>query len=330
MQSLNASCKPMVSVIVPVYNRQNTIARALNSIKQQSFADFEVIIIDDGSTDNSQQVIAPYLQDRRFHYVRQANSGKPSLARNAAVKRARGEWLAFLDSDDEWPVTQLHSQIQTLLAFRTYQVGMVFTDNRKYLNGVPLKDSFFARLGIEQALNAASERDSPSGRLFHSLAFQRLLCRQGFVMTQGVLVNRHLWHQQGGFDTTLTFAEDTDCWLKLSGLCRIAQAYGPGFNYHCHGQNMTSGLNIQHYKDSIRVLQRHEQRLADDSISVRYLRARKLAYRLHLLISIKQAKHQYSEGLPLRDFLNVKWNKALIKALLKSLRWLPLHLSLRC
>lgn len=329
MQSLTPLGIPAVTIVLPVYNRRATVARALDSIRGQSFSDYEVIIVDDGSTDGSDKIIAPYLQDWRFRYFKQANSGKPSRARNAGVKLARCEWLAFLDSDDEWPPDQLASQMQTLLAFRTYNVGMVFTDNRKVINGQELHQGFFTRLGIEQGLKDATERLCNWGRLFNPQRFQRLLCYSGFVMTQGVLVNRHLWQQVGGFDTDLTFAEDTDCWLKISGQCRVAQAFGPGFRYHCHGQNMTADTSQQLYQDSIRVLQRHEQLLADDIESVQHLRARILVYQILLQAMQRDHATATDDRLTLRHFTNLKWNRQLLRVLVRNLNWLPFHLALR-
>ena len=90
---------PKFSFIIPVYNTEKYLNRCLNSVQNQTLGEFEAIIIDDGSTDNSKQVIDNYLQDNRFKYIYQINSGL-SEARNTGIKQASGEYLLFLDSDD--------------------------------------------------------------------------------------------------------------------------------------------------------------------------------------------------------------------------------------
>ena len=91
---------PQVSVVVPLYNKEPYVRRALDSIAAQSFADFEVVIVDDGSQDGSAAIAAGY-PDSRFRMIRQANAG-PGAARNRGIAEAQGEWIAFLDADDEW------------------------------------------------------------------------------------------------------------------------------------------------------------------------------------------------------------------------------------
>ena len=91
---------PFFSIIIPCYNRAGIIERALKSLSIQTFQDFEIIIIDDGSTDNSKEIIAPYLTNSQVNYYYQDNEGVCS-ARNFGAKKAKGEYLIFLDSDDE-------------------------------------------------------------------------------------------------------------------------------------------------------------------------------------------------------------------------------------
>ena len=99
---------PMVSVIVVTYNRANFIKAALDSIKRQTFRDYEIIVVDDGSTDNTKEIVEQYAEVR---YIYQENSGI-SKARNTAVKAARGKWIATLDSDDLWKEEKLQKQVE--------------------------------------------------------------------------------------------------------------------------------------------------------------------------------------------------------------------------
>ena len=98
---------PMVSVIMVTYNRANFIKAALDSIKRQTFRDYEIIVVDDGSTDNTKEIVEQYAEAR---YIYQDHSGI-SKARNTAVKAARGKWIATLDSDDLWKEEKLQKQV---------------------------------------------------------------------------------------------------------------------------------------------------------------------------------------------------------------------------
>ena len=89
----------MISIIIPLYNKGNIIQLTLNSILAQSYKDFEVIIVDDGSTDKSKQMLLPYLENENIKYIYQTNKGV-SAARNAGAQQAKGEWILFLDADD--------------------------------------------------------------------------------------------------------------------------------------------------------------------------------------------------------------------------------------
>lgn len=100
----------MISIIVPIYNKQNTIKRCIDSICAQSYTDWELLLIDDGSIDNSSKIIQPYLTDTRIHYHYKTNGGVSS-ARNLGIKLAQGEWVIYIDADDYF----LTDALQTLL-----------------------------------------------------------------------------------------------------------------------------------------------------------------------------------------------------------------------
>ena len=116
----------LVSVIIPTWNRAECLPKTIDSALSQTYASLEAIVIDDGSTDNTEQVIASMMQrDRRIRYIRQANSGVAS-ARNTGLSHARGNYVAFLDSDDLWEPWKLELQIACLKRHPT--IGMVWTD----------------------------------------------------------------------------------------------------------------------------------------------------------------------------------------------------------
>lgn len=103
----------MISIIIPLYNKGNIIQLTLNSILAQSYKDFEVIIVDDGSTDESKQMLLPYLENENIKYIYQTNKGV-SAARNAGAQQAKGEWILFLDADDPLYPNALEILISTI------------------------------------------------------------------------------------------------------------------------------------------------------------------------------------------------------------------------
>jgi glycosyltransferase involved in cell wall biosynthesis len=104
---------PLVSVIIPAYNRANTIARAINSVLNQTEQNFEIIVADDGSTDNTVEIVRTF-NDRRIHILTHPKNLGPAAARNTAVRNATGKYLALLDSDDEWLPAKLEKQVEAL------------------------------------------------------------------------------------------------------------------------------------------------------------------------------------------------------------------------
>jgi len=101
----------MVSVVIPVYNGGRSICRAIDSVLRQSFTDYEIIVVNDGSTDNTDEIVKGYGD--KVTYIVQASAGA-SVARNAGIAASRGEWIAFLDADDEWHEDKLARQMDLL------------------------------------------------------------------------------------------------------------------------------------------------------------------------------------------------------------------------
>ncbi len=102
--------KPMVSVIIPTYNRAHVLGRAIRSVLDQTYQDFELIVVDDGSSDHTGEVVATFA-DPRIHYLRHEKNRGAAAARNTAIKTAQGEYIASLDSHDEWLPEKLLGEI---------------------------------------------------------------------------------------------------------------------------------------------------------------------------------------------------------------------------
>ena len=117
---------PLVSVIIPTYNRAGVIKETINSIINQTYSNFEIIIVDDGSTDNTGDIIKTF-QDDRIKYYWKKNTGLPSKARNVGLKHVNGEFIAFLDSDDIWLPKKIETQLFDAEGFwqESFQVAVL-------------------------------------------------------------------------------------------------------------------------------------------------------------------------------------------------------------
>jgi glycosyltransferase involved in cell wall biosynthesis len=187
------SAIPRVSVIIPSFNRAHCIAGSVDSVLAQSFQDLEVIVVDDGSTDDTQEVLARF--GNRIRVVRQKNGGV-AAARNAGIRVARGSWIAFQDSDDTWRPEKLQTQIEFL---EKYQAQMCFTRSVTD-SGEMLKD-------IEEIASTCVEPGVY--RIERSAAIDSVCSTPLHPYLQTAVIARELLESVGNFDTSLCAAEDT-------------------------------------------------------------------------------------------------------------------------
>jgi glycosyltransferase involved in cell wall biosynthesis len=118
---------PTVSVIIPTYNRENLIGRAIYSVLKQTYQDFEIIVIDDDSTDNTREVIKEFQRkDKRIKYIKHGKNKGGSAARNTGIREAKGKYIAFQDSDDEWLSGKLEKQIK-MFKKAPLEIGVIYT-----------------------------------------------------------------------------------------------------------------------------------------------------------------------------------------------------------
>lgn len=181
---------PNVSVIIPTYNRRDFIREALASVLAQTFQDFELIVVDDGSTDGTEEIVQEFPCTR---YVFQENQGV-SAARNVGAALSQGELIAFLDSDDFWQPEKLAAQIAFFAARPEARICQ--TEEMWLRNGV--------------RVNPRNKHRKPSGDIF---AASLHLC---LVSPSAVMLRRELFEQIGGFDEKLPACEDYDLWLRIA------------------------------------------------------------------------------------------------------------------
>lgn len=187
--------RPQVSVIVPTYNRLEWLPVAVSSIQEQTFRDWELILIDDGSTDETEQW-ARGLHEPRLRYVRRDHWGSIAALRNAAVRGCRGEWIAFLDSDDRWMPNKLEMQLTRL------QDTHARWSYSKY-----------------QMITTAGAPQPHDGRWrpFEGLFVDRILTTEAAVLVPTLVVAAGLARELM-FDEQIPLAEDYDFVLRLAAL----------------------------------------------------------------------------------------------------------------
>ncbi len=192
--------RPLISVIIPTYNHEDFISKAIDSVLDQTYKDLEIIVVDDGSTDNTRYVIKKY--DEKVKYIFQANRGLAS-ARNTGILASKGEFIAFLDADDIWLPSKLELQIELML--KAGSIGAVgcagyFLDRRERIIG---------RFGVQ---NRTSKE-----KLLNKLSTNNIVNAGG----SAILVRRECFEKVGLFDEGLTAVEDWDMWLRIAVLYEI-------------------------------------------------------------------------------------------------------------
>ncbi|CAG4999658.1 hypothetical protein DYBT9275_02273 [Dyadobacter sp. CECT 9275] len=188
----------MFSVIIPLYNKASYIERAIKSVLDQSFADFEVIVIDDGSTDDSPAKLKCFT-DPRLRLIPQPNLGV-STARNNGVKEARFDYVAFLDSDDWWHSNFLNEMKNLITGFPL--AGMYGSGYYIVKNGRSIQ----ANIGLDD--------DFQIGYINYFSVYSRTFWVP--VNCSFVVVRKDIFEAQGGFSASLRFGEDVDLWVRIA------------------------------------------------------------------------------------------------------------------
>lgn len=184
---------PLVSVVIATYNMGRYLPEAVASASDQTYGSLEVIIVDDGSTDDTADIVARWQPDARIRYIRQENLGQ-QIAKNRGVAEAKGDYIAFLDADDRWKPDKLQRQIP--LFGDDPAVGVVYSD----------------AIIIDQDGRETGRRDigHPQGRVTEALLYDN------FVSFSSAVVSRQALDRCGVFDESLPMSIDYDLWLRIS------------------------------------------------------------------------------------------------------------------
>jgi glycosyltransferase involved in cell wall biosynthesis len=200
----------MISIIIPLYNKEHQIANTLQTVFSQTYSDYEIVVVDDGSTDRSADIVAS-LEDKRIHLIHQPNAGV-SAARNRGVAESRGEFVAFLDADDEWKPDYLSTQMKLVESYPSCDVfatNYEFRDSKGKTKPTVIRFvPFHETSGIlDNYFEVAANSNPP-------------------LWTSAVMVRKSAFEAVGGFPVGIKSGEDLLTWAKLA--CKFKIAYDKG------------------------------------------------------------------------------------------------------
>ena len=206
---------PTVSVIIPTYNRASMLNEAIQSVLDQTYSDYEIVVVDDGSTDNTRNVVNKF-SDKRVRYVFQENRGR-SNARNHGISLAQGRYIAFLDSDDLFLPHKLERQVIALN--ENAEFGMVYSS-------AICTDEQGKEMGCMYKATA-------SGWIYSKVAFYVPLT----IILPTVMLRTEVLSQLGGFDENMERFEDTDMWRRVARKFKILAIPEPLCRIRTHSDN---------------------------------------------------------------------------------------------
>lgn len=191
---------PLISIVIPLYNKQSSIGRTIESILRQTYSNYEIIIIDDGSTDGSLEIVKKYA-DSHIGIINQENAGV-SVARNRGVKESKGEFISFLDADDEWKEDYLELQVKMIQDYPDCDVFATAYESKDGLNQITPTIyrglRFKGQMGfLDNYFEVASISNPP-------------------IWTSAVVVRKNAIMSIGGFPEGVTSGEDLLTWARLA------------------------------------------------------------------------------------------------------------------
>lgn len=291
---------PKVSITLPCYNGEAYIGEAIESILNQTHPNFELVIVNDGSTDNTKKVIQQYLYDNRIKFIESKNNKGLSEARNKTIEESTGEYIGFIDCDDRWLPDKLEKQLKYLE--NNEDVDFVHSD-------VYHIDSTGKIIG--QRKNKVPHDNATKKE------FLKRLFLGNFIIQITVLARRKSFEKAGLFDPKLKVSPDYDMWLRIAKEFNTGYIEAPLAKKRYHENNL-SGNYTQMFKDWQIILSKtinnnpHLERYKKKRLSLMHFGVANAAYYRH---NIKEAKADILKAL-YYDFFNL-WDKRWLKLLLK-------------
>jgi glycosyltransferase involved in cell wall biosynthesis len=220
---------PEISVIIPTYNREAFITHAIESVLAQTYKDYEIIVIDDGSTDNTKEQVEAYGDQVR--YIHQENRG-PSAARNKGIQNANGKYIAFCDSDDRFFPEKLEKQ-------------MNYIQNHPEC---PFLYTWYYQVNHKGEIDQVRQPAHCQNREHLQYC---LFTRKFTIRTSTVLIQKSCFNKAGLFNERYWYSQDWDMWLRLAAYYQGACLKEPLTEYWLHGENRSS-LVVRVYHPEIK------------------------------------------------------------------------------
>ncbi len=278
----------IVSVVIPTYNLATHVKDAIESVLRQTYRDFELIVVDDGSTDNTEFVVTSYGD--KVIYVKQSNRGV-SAARNRGIKISRSKYVAFLDADDLWAPEKLEEQVPFLE--QDPDVGLVYSDASVVHEGRNIAASYL------------ESRPAGSGYVFDQII-------QSFIiLPSSAIVRRSCFDEVGLFDETLVVVQDLDLWLAICYRWKVALVPKPLVVKRDRPGSLSSdpllvaAENVRVYEKALRILPnmpKPRRRLVQRELARSYW---SLGYECFSRMQLKQARKSLASSLRY-DWRNLK------------------------
>lgn len=240
----------LVSIIIPTYNRETTISRSINSVLTQSYTNFELIIVDDGSTDNTIEIVNSY-KDERIKLIRLGKNCGANVARNKGICAAKGEYIAFQDSDDEWVKSKLESQLKYMLDSDKKacycSLTIIYPDGGKNVLPGKIKNKELYEIGITDILR-----------------------KRNIVSTQTLIVAKEVFSNVGMFDESFKRWQDYEFVIRLCEYYQIGYIEKPLVNVYRLDDSISNNRSVL-LETCSKILTKHSDFLDFNSILHKYM-----------------------------------------------------------
>lgn len=246
---------PFVSVIIPAYNHAGLICQTLESVFRQTYTDYEVVVVNDGSPDNTREILQPFVSAGRIIYIEQKNRGQ-AAARNKGIEISSGEFIALLDDDDCWPADKLAWQVAEM----KQDPGLCM------VSGCLIASWPESGQGVDSERCASCEVD-----------FESLLAGSPITSPGQTLIRRAALVSIGGFRESVWGADDWDLYLRLSRVGRVRTVSRPALYYRVHSGNASRNMG-RLIQNTLSVLDEYLPLLAKSNVREVRERARRWIY----------------------------------------------------
>lgn len=237
---------PLVSVIIPTYNAAGTLPRAISSVRTQTYANLEIIVVDDGSTDDTESVVqGMQTADNRVRFIKEAHSGGAARPKNSGLRVSVGEFIATLDADDEWLPTKIERQMSMFVRPSTHGLGFVGCD-------------YFVHSDIHTPyLQTVPKYADPAWHLRATDYLGPGSC---------ILYRKSALEKVGGFDERLETSQDWEVRIRLSSLYEFMVIHEPLVRYYIHEGSVSSRSVDRHQRSFEYIYDKHRRFYEGDNV----------------------------------------------------------------